>query len=106
MSIQQVSKPISSIIVVPAVNTRQIADATVVEYADSMTIYGEDDWQAKWGGQIKITADFHLWAGFHTLEAARRAFGEDHFVNCVIEGDNQRQTHPCLLYTSPSPRDS
>ena len=33
-------------------------------------------------------------------------YGEDNIAIAFEELDAQNQTHPCLLYTSPSPRDS
>ena len=89
--IQQVVKPISDIIIKPEINTRQIADMIVDEYADAMNEYGADDWQTNWGEYPKITEDLHLFSGFHTIEAAKKAFGADHLVAFNVDGKDLRQ---------------
>ena len=86
MSTIQVVKPISSIEINLSINTRPISQQLVEEYADDMKGYGEDEWQDKWGERPKITANYHLWAGFHTLLAAKAAFGEGHMVTFYMEG--------------------
>ena len=84
-------KPINDIIIDIGINTLPALDDTLVEeYRREMTeTYGETEWQKQWLGLPKITKDDYLWSGFHTIEAAIRAFGDDHVIEFSVEGENR-----------------
>ena len=86
-----VQKPINDIIIDIGINTLPaLDDALVEEYRREMTeTYGETEWQKQWLGLPKITQDDYLWSGFHTIEAAIRAFGDDHVIEFSVEGENR-----------------
>ena len=84
-------KPINDIIIDIGINTLPaLDDALIEEYRREMTeTYGETEWQKQWLGLPKITKDDYLWSGFHTIEAAIRAFGDDHVIEFSVEGENR-----------------
>lgn len=81
---------ISNIIVDTSINTLPQLDQTIIEeYQEAITEYGIDNWTGEWLEMPKITADKYLWSGFHTIEAAIRAFGKDQEVYFEVEGKNR-----------------
>ena len=81
---------IEDVIVDPSINTLpQLDEAVVEEYREAIIDYGMDRWTFEWLEKPKITADKHLWSGFHTIEAAIRAFGTDQQIYFEIEGQNR-----------------
>ena len=81
-------KMIKSIIIDPEVPIREIDPYLVKAYAEDIRNYGKQ-WQKFWKGKILVTESFHLWSGFHTIEAARSVFGERHMIHVRIEGDTK-----------------
>ena len=85
---------ISQIIVDMDINTIPKLDETLVEeYRADMIDYGVGIWQDEWKGEIKISKDMYLWSGFHTIEAAKRAFGNTHEVTVDIHGDDRNAAY-------------
>lgn len=78
---------LDDILIDSRINTREIDEKTVAEYQADMLEYGEDTWQSRWKGIPKVTSAGQLWSGFHTLAAARQAFGPQHEIECEVEGD-------------------
>ena len=78
---------IEEIKVDPKINIRDVNMARVAEYLSDMTEYG-DEWQKYWKEKPIITEDNWLWSGFHTIEAARMAFGADSTIEVNVEGSN------------------
>ena len=68
------------------INIRDLDLAKITEYAADMVNYGEKDWQKFWLGMPIVTEDNHLWSGFHTVHAAKQAFGENHRIELKVEG--------------------
>ena len=65
----------------PTINTRPIDQNLVEEYAESMIQYAAesddpDHWQRQWRDRPKIVASGYLFGGFHTVAAAKLAFGK------------------------------
>ncbi|MDE0634756.1 MAG: hypothetical protein OXI43_02730 [Candidatus Poribacteria bacterium] len=78
---------IIEIVIDHSINTLpKLNEDIVEEYRQAIRDYGEDDWQKEWLEFPKITADKHLWSGFHTIEAVKREFGEQHRVEFEVEG--------------------
>ena len=81
---------INDIIVDLSINTLPQLDETVVEaYKEAITDYGVDRWMYEWLEKPKITTDKHLWSGFHTIEAAIRAFGAEQEIYFEVEGESR-----------------
>lgn len=90
---------INDIIVDPSINTLPQLDETIIEeYKEAIVDYGMDRWMFEWLEKPKITVDKHLWSGFHTIEAAIRAFGTDQQIYFEVEGKNREDA--LLLATS------
>ncbi|MDE0316640.1 MAG: hypothetical protein OXM61_17275 [Candidatus Poribacteria bacterium] len=78
---------IIAVVIDHSINTLpQLNEDIVEEYRQAIRDYGEDDWQEEWLEFPKITADKHLWSGFHTIEAVKREFGEQYRVEFEVEG--------------------
>lgn len=81
---------IENVIIDPSINTLpQLDEGVVEEYQEAIIDYGMDRWMFEWLEKPKITADKHLWSGFHTIEAAIRAFGAEQEIYFEIEGENR-----------------
>ena len=81
---------IDDIVVDPSINTLpQLDEVVVEEYKEAIIDYGMDRWTFEWLEKPKITTDKHLWSGFHTIEAAIRAFGTDQQIYFEVEGQNR-----------------
>ena len=93
MGTTTVQKAINDIIIDLQINTLPALDEALVdEYQHEMeTTYGETEWQQQWIGLPKITKDDYLWSGFHTVEAAYRAFGGDHVIEFTVQGENRNE---------------
>lgn len=72
--------PIDYIYLDPAINTRPIWPGLVEEYEEAMLAYAEesdnpDHWQKEWREFPKVVSTGYCFGGFHTLTAAKKAFG-------------------------------
>lgn len=72
--------PLDHIYVDPTINTREIDESLVDEYAENMLAYASESedpghWQRQWRDLPKIVQTGFLFGGFHTIQAAKQAFG-------------------------------
>ena len=81
---------ISDIIVDDEINIRKLDEKIVEEYTADLKEYGIDHWINNWKGRPIITEDRHLWSGFHTIAALKKAFGEDIQIEADVKGRNKR----------------
>ena len=89
----KVTVPIYDIVIDSHINTRELDEDVIEEYREAMLAYGVDNWQDHWNELPRITASKHLFSGFHTLTAAKTAFGADHVVRCAVEGEAYRDAY-------------
>ena len=81
---------VKDIIIDDEINIRELDEDLVEEYATSMEAYELEHWIDHWKSKPIITEDRHLWSGFHTVEAVKRAFGENAQVEAEVKGRNKR----------------
>ena len=85
-----VTVPIYDIVIDSHINTRELDEAVIEEYRESMREYGKSDWQRFWNESPRMTESRHLYSGFHTVTAAMREFGREYEINVIQEGKDWR----------------
>ena len=88
-----VTVPIYDIIIDSHINTRELDEAVIEEYRESMREYGESNWQRFWNESPRMTESRHLYSGFHTVTAAMREFGREYEINVIQEGKDWREAY-------------
>ena len=88
-----VTVPIYDIVIDSHINTRELDEAVIEEYRESMREYGESNWQSFWNESPRMTESGHLYSGFHTVTAAMREFGREYEINVIQEGKDWREAY-------------
>lgn len=91
---------LESIIMDDEVRLRDINCHRTREMSCAMRRYGEDKWQKNWNGIPIMTESNHLWSGFHTITAAKSAFGKDHEIEVAVEGKTKRDAYLLITGTN------
>ena len=89
----KVTVPIHDIIIDTRINTRELDEAVIEEYRESIREYGKENWQSFWNEFPRMTESGHLYSGFHTVTAAKREFGQEYKISVVQEGKDWRDAY-------------